>query len=263
MATSEKCFQGIQTIYQVSIIFKRSLTVSAFCQFGADVCLYGFSTFLPIIIEAMGYSAVAAQYLTIPGTTHEVRFNFSLSLGCLGIFYHCMVVGSNGKTRNLPWNLDPSNHSWLYHSRGRCPCKETWSLVLCYLPHSHRSLRGRWPQYHVSHTLTSCNLRWLGANVAPHYKRSTAVGFQQTLANTAGVVAGQIYLKSEAPGYIIGHSVSLGCIAASNAGFWILMAHLKRLNSKKSKMKQELEKEGRNNVDVGEGDLSLDFRYHM
>jgi len=43
---------------------------SALCQFGADVCLYGFSTFLPIIIEAMGYSAVRAQYLTIPGSHH-------------------------------------------------------------------------------------------------------------------------------------------------------------------------------------------------
>jgi hypothetical protein len=43
------------------------LTQSALCQFGADVCLYGFSTFLPIIIEAMGYNAVKAQYLTIPG----------------------------------------------------------------------------------------------------------------------------------------------------------------------------------------------------
>jgi MFS family permease len=41
---------------------------SAICQFGADVCLYGFSTFLPIIIEAMGYSGDQAQYLTIPGT---------------------------------------------------------------------------------------------------------------------------------------------------------------------------------------------------
>jgi hypothetical protein len=97
--------------------------------------------------------------------------------------------------------------------------------------------------------------------VAPHYKRSAAVGFQQTLANTAGIVAGQIYLKTEAPGYIIGHSVSLGCMAASNIGFWILMAHLRRLNMKKSRMKQELEKEGR--TDVGEGDLNLDFKYHL
>ena len=47
---------------------------SALCQFGADICLYGFSTFLPIIIEAMGYSAVEAQYLTIPGNVSHLQF---------------------------------------------------------------------------------------------------------------------------------------------------------------------------------------------
>jgi MFS family permease len=104
--------------------------------------------------------------------------------------------------------------------------------------------------------------RWLGANVAPHYKRSTAVGFQQTLANTAGVVAGQIYVKTQAPEYIVGHAVSLGSIAMANIGYWILIAHLKRLNLKKDRMKQELEKEGKS-TDVGEGDLSLDFKYQL
>jgi hypothetical protein len=73
---------------------KHRLTISAFCQFGADVCLYGFSTFLPIIIQAMGYDAVEAQYLTIPGIILKEYFNFSLSLGRYCLFYHCMVVRS-------------------------------------------------------------------------------------------------------------------------------------------------------------------------
>jgi MFS family permease len=103
---------------------------------------------------------------------------------------------------------------------------------------------------------------WLGANVAPHYKRSTAIGFQQTLANTAGVVAGQIYVKTQAPQYIVGHAVSLGSIAMANIGYWILIAHLKRLNLKKDRIKQELEKEGKS-TDMGEGDLSLDFKYQL
>ena len=28
------------------------------------------------------------------------------------------------------------------------------------------------------------NLTWLNVNVAPHYRRATAIGFQQTLGNT-------------------------------------------------------------------------------
>jgi hypothetical protein len=37
------------------------------------------------------------------------------------------------------------------------------------------------------------NLTWLNVNVAPHYRRATAIGLQQTIGNTAGIVAGQIY----------------------------------------------------------------------
>lgn len=106
------------------------------------------------------------------------------------------------------------------------------------------------------------NITWLGANVCPHYKRSTAIGFQQTLANTAGVVAGQIYESKQAPGYLIGHAVSLGCIAMANIGYWLMIVHLKRLNMKKERTKQELEKEGKS-TDIGEGDHSLNFRYHL
>lgn len=76
------------------------------------------------------------------------------------------------------------------------------------------------------------------------------------------MVAGQIYVKTQAPEYIVGHAVSLGSIAMANVGYWILIAHLKRLNLKKERMKRELEKEGKS-TDVGEGDLNLDFKYHL
>ena len=73
MATGQKCFQRIQALRQVFPMTDLA-ECSALCQFGADICLYGFSTFLPIIIEAMGYSAVEAQYLTIPGNVSHLQF---------------------------------------------------------------------------------------------------------------------------------------------------------------------------------------------
>jgi len=42
--------------------------------------LYGFSTFLPIIIEATGYDAVEAQYLTIPGNLNLVTILIAVYL---------------------------------------------------------------------------------------------------------------------------------------------------------------------------------------
>jgi len=48
----------------------------------------------------------------------------------------------------------------------------------------------------------------------------------------------------------------------ANIGYVVLMAHLKRLNVKKDKMREELQKEGKS-TEVGEGDHSLEFMYHL
>jgi hypothetical protein len=66
MAASQTGFHRFKFVCQVNHL-RVSSNFSALCQFGSDVCLYGFSTFLPIIIQAMGYDSVKAQYLTIPG----------------------------------------------------------------------------------------------------------------------------------------------------------------------------------------------------
>lgn len=119
---------------------------------------------------------------------------------------------------------------------------------------------GLYIEYPLCLALLIC--RWLGSNVAPHYKRSTAIGFQQTLANTAGVGAGQIYVKTQASQYITGHAVSLECIGMANIGYWILIAHLKRLNMVKERIRLKLEKEGES-TNVGEGGHNLEFKYQL
>lgn len=58
------------------------------------------------------------------------------------------------------------------------------------------------------------HVTWLGQNVAGFRKRSVSVGFQQTIGNCGGVIAGQIYRTVDKPKYILGHSASLG--------FWIM-----------------------------------------
>jgi MFS transporter, ACS family, DAL5 transporter family protein len=56
------------------------------------------------------------------------------------------------------------------------------------------------------------NLTWLNFNVAPHYLRATVIGFQQTIGNCAGIVAGQIYRNAP---YTLGNSFFLGAICVS------------------------------------------------
>lgn len=101
------------------------------------------------------------------------------------------------------------------------------------------------------------NLAWLNANTAPHYKRATALGMQQSLGNSAGIVAGQIYRTAP---YVLGHGFSLGALCLSEIMIFLLIIYLKRQNAIKQKVLNGLV-EDTNGGRVG--DASLDFIYHL
>lgn len=42
---------------------------------------------------------------------------------------------------------------------------------------------------------TGLNLAWLNVNMAPQYRRATAIGIQQTIGNSAGAVAARSIVK--------------------------------------------------------------------
>jgi hypothetical protein len=101
------------------------------------------------------------------------------------------------------------------------------------------------------------NITWLSVNVAPHYRRATSIGFQQTIANTAGIVAGQIYRKSP---YRLGHGFSLGALCVAQVLILAKMAYIRMCNTEKSRiMRGEIEDTRK----VRTGDREPDFRYHL
>jgi len=77
------------------------------------------------------------------------------------------------------------------------------------------------------------NLTWLNVNVAPHYRRATAIGFQQSMGNTAGIVAGQIYRTAP---YKLGNSFSLGALCVSQVLIAGKILYIKRENGIKEKL---------------------------
>lgn len=101
------------------------------------------------------------------------------------------------------------------------------------------------------------NLTWLNVNVAPHYRRATAIGFQQSMANTAGIVAGQIYRTAP---YKLGNSFSLGALCVSQLVIVGKIVYLKRENAFKAKIATgELQDERK----VKTGDREASFLYHV
>jgi len=121
------------------------------------------------------------------------------------------------------------------------------------------------------------NLTWLNVNVAPHYRRATSIGFQQSMGNTAGIVAGQIYRKSpfklgvsffpciqlsflmSAVLILTQHGFSLGALCVGEVIILVKMWYIKSCNSKKQNIESGEVADDRKDKT---GDHALDFKYH-
>lgn len=109
----------------------------------------------------------------------------------------------------------------------------------------------------AAYTGPGLNVAWLNVNIAPHYRRATAIGMQQSIGNAAGVVAGQIYRKSP---YKLGHGFSLGILCLSQVLIVCKAVYIKRCTAKKAKIASGEIEDTRK---VKTGDWALDFKYHI
>lgn len=100
------------------------------------------------------------------------------------------------------------------------------------------------------------NMTWLNVNVAPYHRRAAAVGIQQSLGNTAGIVAGQIYRTAP---YKLGNSFSVGAICVSQ----MLIAGKVWYIRGENKKKREIEAGGEDGRRVKSGDREVGFEYHI
>jgi hypothetical protein len=101
------------------------------------------------------------------------------------------------------------------------------------------------------------NLTWLNVNVAPHYRRAASIGFQQTLGNMAGIVAGQIY---RSPPYLLGNGFSVGALGLAQILILIKWLYIRRCNVLKERIAAGEVEDKRK---VKTGDWELDFKYHL
>lgn len=104
---------------------------------------------------------------------------------------------------------------------------------------------------------TGLNLAWLNVNVAPQYRRATAIGIQLTIGNTAGAVAGQLYRESP---FYLGNGFSLGAIFVAEVLIIIHYFYLVRCNKEKE---QILAGEKEDTRASRTGDRDVHFVYHI
>ncbi|PHH69182.1 hypothetical protein CDD82_7946 [Ophiocordyceps australis] len=209
------------------------LYFSALIQFCQDILLYGFSTFLPSIIVSMGYSPLQSQYLSIP-----VYLFGGLAFLLVAFLSdrHCLR-GPYVFAANLAGILG-------------------YALIICRTSNPVKFL-GTFFCAIAVYNGPGINLTWLNVNVAPHYRRATAIGFQLSIGNSAGVVAGQIYTRSP---YVLGNCFSVGALAVAQVLIVLNWLYLRRCNTKKDKIASGQAPDDRK---VLTGDWELDFKYHL
>ena len=138
----------------------------AIAQFGADTMLYGFSTFLPTIIQSIGHwSATQVQALTIPcylvgALAYLLCARLSDAKEMRGVF--CVIFGSISV---IGYGILISDASSGVHYFG-CFVVALGLYVIVGLP-----------------------LAWLPNNQPRYGKRTTATGLQLTIGNISGIMA--------------------------------------------------------------------------
>ncbi|KAI4594982.1 hypothetical protein KJ359_007233 [Pestalotiopsis sp. 9143b] len=235
-------YQGESELFdktEVKLAFKDpKVWLSACCQFCANTCSFGFGTFLPVIIKGFGYGSVKTQLLTVPVyiwasavyifiSFLSDRFNrraiFMVPMALVTAVGYALMLG-----------VPMTSTSVLYFATF-----VTATGIYC---------------------VVGLNVTWVSNSNAGYFKRATAIGLQQTVGNSAGIMAGQIYRITDSDGrYTIGHAVSLAAIVMASLGYITMYVALKKSNNKRDNMSiEERERE----IGAGKtGDRHPDFRY--
>lgn len=168
---------------------------SMLIQFCQNISLYGFSVFLPSILNSLlGYDRLKSQYLTVPvyifAAICSICFaevsDRSRMRGPLIIFTNLFGIAAYAVLGSV------KTAGILYFAL----------YLICF-------------SLYVAPAL---NESWIANNNAPTFKRGCVIGITLTFANSAGAIAPQVY--NSPPNYKFGTDFTLGClcIASVTAG---------------------------------------------
>lgn len=198
------------------------------------------STFLPTIIRGFGFSSVKTQLLTVPvyiwASVFYLTIAFFSDLARRRAFFMVPLALITAIGYAMMLSVDMNRTAILYFATF-----VTATGIYC---------------------CVGLNVTWNSNSNAGYYKRATAIGLQQTVGNSAGILAGQIYRITDSRGrYVIGHGVSLAAICCAALGYCGIYLVLKWINEKRENMdiveQQKL-------VDAGvRGDRHPHFRYTL
>ncbi|KAJ5604502.1 hypothetical protein N7510_009656 [Penicillium lagena] len=240
-----RAYSGGQGHYKMADVKLAAKDIKTWIHGVSQICvvtiLYGFGTFLPIILkDGFSYTTKQAQYLTIP-----VNLWGAIVYGIGAVLsdrYHARYLviattipfGIAGYAILLVFNV-PVGVLYFAMFLVATPC----------------------------FLATGGNIAWLSSNCAPDGKRAASLGIQLTLTNLGGIVAGQIYQSTSEPRYVLGHSWSLGSLAIAFIGCSIMRVIYHRREKSKDEARARLARGEESGVPKlwHPTDRGLDFKY--
>lgn len=211
----------------------------AIAQFGCDTMLYGFSTFLPTIIQQLGHwSATETQLLTVP-------------CYALGAVTYLVIAFISDRYQIRGWL-----------SVGGGLVSILGYLILLVPVSSGAHYLGCFFVAMGLYVVVGIPLSWLPNNVPRYGKRTSATGLQLTVGNASGVMAPFLYATNEKPRYIRGHAVSLSMVALATSIYAILALVYARINARRERGEEDgkLQNKTEDEIDAM-GDDSPRFRF--
>ncbi|KAI9753604.1 MAG: hypothetical protein M4579_005068 [Chaenotheca gracillima] len=219
----------------------RDWKVLAFCaiQFGTDTMLYGYSTFLPTIIQALGgWSPSQVQALTIPcyclgaiaylvaarlSDSQQKRGLYCVIFGCISVVGYGLLIS----------DTPPGVHYFA------CFVVALGLYVVVGLP-----------------------LAWLPSNSPRYGKRTMGTGMQLMIGNCSGIMAPFLYKTNEAPRYVRGHAVTLAMVGFSTVLLAFMSFWFSRKNATRRAGGEDSKFEGMSEEELAElGDESPRYMY--
>lgn len=214
--------------------FRFKTAASVLIQFCQDIVLYGFTVFLPSILNThLGYSALKSQYLTVPvyiwaAICSMVIAEFSDRFRMRGPL---IVVTNLFAIAAFAMFSTVKNAGVLY-----------FALYLICIP------------LYIGPGL---NESWIANNTAPTFKRGCAIGINQTLGNIAGAIAPQVF--NSPPSYSLGTDFTLGCLCVSTATAALLSYYYFRRNKINQKILETGVDERKKTRKIGDDSAEFTF----
>jgi cyanate permease len=179
-------------------------------NFGSLTPVFCLSSFLPSIIEQMGYENAQAQLLSVPP-----------------------YVMSCVTTILIAWNAGPLNE----RSNHLLLC-----LVLAMSGFLHLILAER--HLYFGACLASIGVfsayalvpSWVTNNISGQKKRAVAVGLVTAAGSLGGILSGQIYRESKSSSYRQGHLIVLGILCVTFLNVLVMKFSLTYLNRRRRRL---------------------------